>query len=112
MRIYGSMFVREYVLLFKIGVLSRKSKTPFVLPGEKQKDLCLADQTFCRWPSIVLCSIFFRLIWGRGGLSLSLARDFVLIIIEFDIKNSQISYVVLFSLKFFVLFGLKHDFFS
>ena len=55
---------------------------------------------------------FLLLNLGTWGTFIELGRDFVLIIIEFDIKNSQISYVVLFSLKFFVLFGLKHDFFS
>lgn len=55
---------------------------------------------------------FHSLNSGTWGTFIELGRDFVLIMIEFDIRNSQISCAVLFSLKFFVLFGLKHDFFS
>ena len=87
------------MLIFRIGLLSRECRTPFVLSGEKQKDLYLADQNILQ---IALNITVFNFHSLNSRTWWDTQRGFVLVMIVFDIRNFQTSCDVLFSLKLFV----------
>lgn len=98
---YGFIFVGEHLLSCRRGLVSRKLKTPFVLPDERQKDLCWADWTSSRFSWILWCSDSTPSS-PESSIHLDIHRawqNFAAIMIDLDIRNSKFSRAILVSLE-------------
>ena len=98
---YGFIFVGEHLLSCGRGLVSRKLKTPFVLPDERQKDLCWADWTSSRFSWILWCSDSTPSS-PESSIHLDIHRawqNFAAIMIDLDIRNSKFSRAILVSLE-------------